>query len=148
MKKMFNYLLVGTVALGIFATQSCTKTCDPGYSGSDCKTETRAQYYGTWKVSGSDNAIPAGSYTNKDLTIASNSGGVLKLNMSSIGFALVFTATMSSDGKTFQVDNFTTGGYAYSGSGTFTSASAMTLSLTEVGGTPSATTIYTLTGTK
>ncbi len=145
---MFNYLLVGTMALGLFAAQSCTKTCDAGYEGSDCKTETRAQYFGTWKVSGTDNSTPQGTYTNKDLTIGTNTGGVLKFSCSSIGFGLVFTATLGSDGKTFTVDTFTSGGYTYTGSGTFTSASAMTLSLTEVGGTPSTTTIYTLTGTK
>lgn len=149
MKKLINYLMMGAVAATLMTTSSCTKTCDPGYEGSDCKTETRAQYYGSWKVSGTDNATPQGTYTNKDLTIGSNSGGVLKLSLSSIGLGLVFDATLGTDGKTFVIDNFTTGGYSYSGTGSFTSSSAMNLTLTEVSNaTPPVTTIYTLTGTK
>lgn len=45
MKKILAAL---TIALVLFIS-ACTKTCETGYEGKDCKTEIRVKYYGTYK---------------------------------------------------------------------------------------------------
>jgi ferritin-like protein len=43
MKKIFKSFLIVAVMASVASISSCTKTCDPGYEGTDCKTETRAK---------------------------------------------------------------------------------------------------------
>jgi hypothetical protein len=151
MKKIVSFMAAAILVATMMTTSSCTKTCDAGYEGSDCKTQVRAKYYGNWSISGTDNAVPQGTYTNKDLTIAAGStSSVFTLRMTSIGLGLVLNATMGATGTSFTVDQATTGGYQYSGTGSFTTSSAMTLNLTEVNTnvTPNVTTLYSFTGTK
>ena len=149
MKKLVSFFAATALVAAMMTTSSCTKTCDAGYEGSDCKTLVRAKYLGTWTINGHDNATPQGTYTNKDLTIAAGgSSSVFTLSLTSVSLSLVYTGTLAADGVTFNIDPITTGGYSYTGTGTFSSASAMTFTLTEVGGTPTTTTIYSFTGTK
>lgn len=82
MKKMFKpFMMMATVA-GILATASCTKTCDPGYEGSDCKTEVREKYVGQWQ--GSD-VCTTGTYSNITITLAGGSASVLNVTISNLG---------------------------------------------------------------
>lgn len=151
MKKIVSFFAAAALVATMMTTSSCSKTCEAGYEGSDCKTQVRAKYYGNWNVNGTDNSTPPGTYTNKDLTIAAgSSSSIFTLRFSSIGLDLVLTGTLGGDGKTFTIDQSTTGSYTYTGTGTFTSSSAMTLNLTEVDAstTPATTTLYTFTGTK
>lgn len=151
MKKIVSFFAAAALVATMMTTSSCSKTCEAGYEGSDCKTEVRAKYYGNWTINGTDNATPPGTYTNKDLTIAAgSSSSIFTLRFTSINLSLVLTGTLGADGKTFTLDQVTSSGYTYSGTGTFTSSSAMTLNLTEVDGstTPNTTTLYTFTGTK
>jgi hypothetical protein len=63
MKKMFNYLLVGTMALGLFAAQSCSKTCDAGYEGSDCKTLSSTKFLGTYSEADTLNGVAQSAFS-------------------------------------------------------------------------------------
>ena len=147
MKKIASFFSALAIIAALMTMQSCAKTCDSGYEGSDCKTEVRAKYFGNWTVNGTDNGTPPGTYTGKHFAVSAGST-INELTFTSVDLALVFPVTLSADGKTFAVNTTVTGSYTYTGSGSFTSANAVNLSLTEVGGTPAATTIYTFTGVK
>ena len=48
MKKIFNSLFIMAAITAMFSTTSCTKTCDEGFEGDDCKTEWRTKFLGTY----------------------------------------------------------------------------------------------------
>jgi hypothetical protein len=111
MKKMFNYLLVGTMALGLFAAQSCTKTCDPGYEGSDCKTETRAKIIGKYKVTETCDTTGGASYF-VDITKASD---VQQVYVAPAGGYTGYTATLKNEGTALTLVSTTPStGYTFS----------------------------------
>ena len=75
MKKLFYSVVVAAaLATGL---NSCTKTCDPGYEGSDCKTEVRAKYVANYLVSGTD--TDGDTYTNIPVEITASSTDVQKV---------------------------------------------------------------------
>lgn len=123
MKKMFRpFLMVATVA-ALFTVNSCTKTCDEGYEGDDCKTEVREKFVGQFKgdetcTVGTDNytiTVAKGSTDvltlvinnayNQGFTVSGKvSGSTLTIEEQTVGSAgskLKGTGTLSGDGKTF-----------------------------------------------
>jgi hypothetical protein len=88
MTTQFRKLALGAFlsisALGAITMTSCTKdkTCDLGYEGSDCKTEERTKFLGTWTaadVTGSTSipysvAVVSGTAINA-ITIANTFSG-------------------------------------------------------------------------
>ena len=47
MKKIFNSFLIVAVMASVASISSCTKTCDAGYEGSDCKTQILTKFLKT-----------------------------------------------------------------------------------------------------
>ncbi|MCS6820049.1 MAG: hypothetical protein RMJ53_03125 [Chitinophagales bacterium] len=82
-----SFLFVATVAT-LFTVSSCTKECDEGYEGNDCKTEIREKYLGSWtaeddcvKNTTTNQPVPytvinkkAGSVTQFEITNVANAG--------------------------------------------------------------------------
>ncbi|MBL7800270.1 MAG: hypothetical protein JNL95_06045 [Chitinophagales bacterium] len=148
MKKLLNFLMIGAVSAMLVTTSSCTKTCDAGYEGSDCKTEVRTKYYGNYKTSGTA-VNTSGSFTITDLivSVSSNASDVQNFNFSYTigGDTYLLNGKIDANGTAFTVPSQTAFGLTYTGTGTFTTSS-MTVQLTEVdGGT---TTTINLTGPK
>ncbi len=56
MKKIFNSFLIVAVMASVASISSCTKTCDPGFEGTDCKTEIRTKFL-------KDNAVTSDNCT-------------------------------------------------------------------------------------
>jgi len=44
MKKLVSFLTATALVATMMTTSSCTKTCDAGFEGSDCKTEMRTKF--------------------------------------------------------------------------------------------------------
>lgn len=44
MKKLVSFIAATALVVALMTTSSCTKTCDAGYEGSDCKTELRTKF--------------------------------------------------------------------------------------------------------
>ncbi len=57
MKKIFNSFLIVAVMASVASISSCTKTCDPGFEGTDCKTEVRAKFLGNYAASDSPGSL-------------------------------------------------------------------------------------------
>ena len=51
-KNFKGFLALSTLAV-VMTIASCTKTCDTGVEGSDCKTEMRTKFLGSWTASDS-----------------------------------------------------------------------------------------------
>ena len=97
MKKIFNSLFIMAAVTAMFSVTSCTKTCDLGYEGSDCKTETRAKYLGNFN--GTEVSTLAGTGP-VSVNATSVNGDVTKVNFYNIydaGFNT--TATLQADGS-------------------------------------------------
>ncbi len=114
MKKIFKTFVAITTIAAVSFISSCTKTCDPGYEGSDCKTETRAKFVGQYQgpetcTVGTDN------YT---LTVAKSSTDVLKITFTNV-YNQAYTAIATVDGSSFTVESQTVAsGVTVSGTGT------------------------------
>lgn len=57
MKSIFKSFLAVAAMASVITISSCTKTCDPGYEGNDCKTEVRAKFIGTYGASDSPGSL-------------------------------------------------------------------------------------------
>lgn len=148
MKKLLNFLMIGAVSAMLVTTSSCTKTCDAGYEGSDCKTEVRTKYYGNYKTSGTAvNTFGSGAITDLIVTVSSNASDVQNFNFTYTlgGDVYLLNGLLDANGTAFTVPSQTAQGVTYSGTGSFTTSS-MTLQLSEVDG--STTTTINLTGPK
>ena len=129
MKKIFNSFVIVAMMAAVATTSSCTKTCDPGYEGSDCKTETRSNYYGIYTLSGSD--TDGDTYSNLQTTVATGGNDVLQMNITMVGNGLTvpFTGKLdASSTSTFSVAQFPFAGEQFTGSGSF-AGKLMTLQL-------------------
>lgn len=147
MKKIFNSLFIMAAITAMFSTTSCTKVCDAGYEGSDCKTEVRAKYIATYKVAGTaTNAGGSLNVTDLLITVTAASSGVSDMNFTYVlgGTTYSLKGTLNSDGSSIEFANQTSNGLTYSGSGSF-AGTTLNLNLTEVG---SATTTILLSGPK
>ncbi len=152
MKKIVSFFAAAALVATMMTTSSCTKTCDAGYEGSDCKTVSAAKYYGTtWVLNGHDDQTPANTITNASFAIAAGStSNVLALSLSSGTFGWTIPATCSSDVKSFTLTQTTVGTSTYTGSGTFVDTKTISLTMTEIDAsqTPSMTYVYTLQATR
>lgn len=150
MKKVFKpFMMMATVA-GVLAVSSCTKTCDPGYEGNDCKTEVREKFVGQWTAS-------------DDCVVDENSGGevpyvVINLvgdniadfkitNVAGAGISLVATTTSSTSFAINSQDiSFAGSTVTVTGNGTISEdAKTITLSYTVSGDAANLTCGATLT---
>lgn len=115
-------------AFGAVTMVSCNKEDDPvvcavGLEGSDCKTEVRTKYVGTYKGSGTDS--DGKTYSNWQLIMTATSTDVTKMTLVLANEASApvrsLTITLKSN-TTFEVDNFTSSdNYTYSGTGSISS---------------------------
>ena len=117
----------GAVA-GLMAVNSCSKTCDPGYEGTDCKTETRAKILGSYHVTETCSVTGAAAY---DVTITASGTDVTKVLVSPFGGYSGLTGTISVDGTTLTIGQQSSAGYTVVGSGTINNSGAsLTVSYT------------------
>jgi hypothetical protein len=114
MKNFFKPFLMAATVASLFFVSSCTKTCDEGYEGSDCKTMTRTKFIGQFKgpetcTVGSDN------YT---VTVSAGSADALTIVFGNV-YNQGFTVTAKVSGSSFTVAEQTVGssGSKASGSG-------------------------------
>ncbi len=120
--------------------------CVTGYEGTDCGTEMRAKFTGTYSISGNvacpvsgNGTIPTGT----SITIGNSSAGVDKIIINMLGTALVATVNGSSlTIATQQVGNMT-----YTGSGTITN-NTLNMTINEFDSTVPETCVYTIAGIK
>ncbi len=158
MKKIKLFLMTLGVTAGIASMNSCTEdkckdvvcqnagtcaegvcTCAAGYEGTNCETEERTKFLGTYSctVSYSDGSS-ADSGVPLIITSASN---IEKVTFTFGG--TVFTAMV--DGSTMTLDPATASGSTYTGSGSVT-GSQLSASITETAA--AGTLVYTITGSK
>jgi hypothetical protein len=129
MKKILNTFVVFAAMTAMVSVSSCTKTCDAGYEGSDCKTEIRSNYYGIYTLSGTD--TDGDTYSNLQTTVASGGTDVFQMNITMVGNGLTvpFTGKLDPNStSTFSVPTFPFAGEQFTGSGSF-SGKLMTLQL-------------------
>lgn len=136
-------------AFGAVTLVSCSKeddVCAVGLEGSDCKTEVRTKYVGTYKGSGSDNT--GKTYTNWSTIFAVTSTTPTKMTMvladETSAPAVALTITLKSN-TTFDVDAYTTtDNFTYTGTGSITSTQAsLTLNQKDNEDTPPSTIVFT-----
>ncbi len=121
MKKIFNSFVVVAMMAAAATTSSCTKTCDAGYEGSDCKTEVRAKIIGTYKVTETCGTTGSAVY---NVTISKSSSDVLKVLIVPFGGYPAITGTAKVDGTNVTVEAQTSGNYTFNGTGTIGSDGA------------------------
>ncbi len=101
MKSIFkSFLAVATLAT-VISVSSCTKTCDPGYEGTDCKTEVRAKFL-------KNNAVVADNCTSGyNLSITAKASDVEYVVFSNLGnFATPAVVEAKADGSTLSATSF------------------------------------------
>ncbi len=128
MKKIVSFFAAAALVATMMTTSSCTKTCDAGYEGSDCKTETRAKFLGSY-TGAEQCTVGTDNYT---VTITSSSTDVVKVVYSNL-YNQNFTVTGTVSGTTLTIASQTVGaaGTTVSGTGTLTtSGNTTTLALT------------------
>lgn len=124
-KLLYSTMMVGALAFGI---TSCTKTCEPGYEGSDCKTEVRAKVIGTYGVN--ENCTPSGN-ASYDITFSKSSADVMNVLITPFGGYPGTTGTAKIDGETITIDAQSSNGWDFNGTGTVSSdGGTITLSYT------------------
>ncbi len=149
MKKARLILSASLLTLGAFSTvtfTSCSKddeVCATGYTGSDCKTEVRASYNGTYRGNGTDNQ--GGTYTNWGLQFSPVGTDATKMQLVVLdgnnASTVLLNITLTSN-TSYTVESKTIGNLTYSGSGTIGSTNA-SLSLTQVTqGNPPTTIVF------
>jgi hypothetical protein len=128
MKKLFRpFLMVATVA-ALFTVNSCTKTCDPGYEGSDCKTEVRAKFLSAGAtVKEKKNGGSEYSYSSTIIKVSSDVQKVALTKVANGFFNTNVTATVDGNALTITEQDPDGDGYKISGTG---SVSGTTLILT------------------
>ena len=102
MKKIFNSFLIVAMIASVASISSCTKTCDAGYEGSDCKTQIRAKFIGQFQ---GPETCTVGT-DNYAITIANSSTDIIKITITNV-YNQTFVATATVDGSTFAVANQT-----------------------------------------
>lgn len=86
--------------------------CDTGYEGTDCDTEERAKFIGTYNVT---EACTSGNYTYS-ITTATSASGITTIIISNFGdYGVNVTATVN--GSNLTIANQTVGGGTFSGTG-------------------------------
>ena len=115
MKKIFTALMVIASFATVTTITSCTKTCDPGFEGSDCKTEVRTKIVGNYSVVETCSSTGAASYT---VAISKSTTDVTKVIVTPFAGYPGITGIISVDGTTLTIASQTVAGYTFSGTGT------------------------------
>lgn len=96
MKKLFKPFMVAAAFAGLMTVSSCTKTCDEGFEGDDCKTEIRAKYVGAF--TGTEECTTGNSIIT--ITYDDQSSDVTKVSIQNLyGAGFVSEGTLQSDGS-------------------------------------------------
>ena len=143
MKKIFNSFLIVAVIASVASISSCTKTCDAGYEGSDCKTEVRAKFVGTYKVSGT--IVTGGvstAFADQTLTIATSSANLQNILLTFGGATVTASTTGTTMTIASQVINVN---YTYTGTGSIAN-NVISFTITETDNTGGVPTVYNITG--
>ncbi|MBS1685616.1 MAG: hypothetical protein JSS76_12720 [Bacteroidetes bacterium] len=106
MKKITSFLMAGALVAALMTTSSCSKTCDAGYEGSDCKTEMRAKFINEpngWLTAETGTQSAPAAFT---VHIQSSSTGVDQIRILNFwnAFTNAVTAKMTSS-TTFTIPN-------------------------------------------
>lgn len=132
MKKIFNSFLIVAVMASVASISSCTKTCDAGYEGSDCKTEMRAKVLtnggtATYNVT-NNSCATSGATWQSTITPASN---VINLLLSNFGHLVCGSGSINVnatiDGTTITIPSQTVCTATISGTGIVTTSSTGTV---------------------
>ena len=128
MKKIFNSFLIVAIMASVASISSCTKVCDAGFEGSDCKTEMRAKFLSS-NYSVTEIATVSGSFGPYNASITSSSTDVKKIFFNNFGD---FTANITEVGTVDATNSVTiaaqtVSGYTINGSGTM-SGTTLTIS--------------------
>ncbi|HWB62183.1 MAG TPA: hypothetical protein VG603_01645 [Chitinophagales bacterium] len=121
MKKSIKSLLAFGAISAILVVSSCTKTCDTGYEGSDCKTEVRAKFLSN-NISASEtkNGGTAYSYST---SIISSSSDLLTVYLTKVAngfFNSNVKATVNGTALTIESQEPDADGYTIQGNGSIT----------------------------
>ena len=121
MKKIVSFLAATALVATLMTTQSCTKTCDAGYEGSDCKTLMSTKFLGSWLATDHGSVSGNHSYTVTITQSSTNNVTLLLQNFAAAGSTCTFHGTVSaSNAVTFA--NETVCGFTISnGTGTISS---------------------------
>lgn len=145
MKKARLILSASLLTMGAFSAMtftSCSKddeTCLVGFTGDDCKTEIRTQYYNTYRGSGSYQGSDGSSDTYTDWALRFNALGTdatkMRLNLLDANDAvqMSFDVTLTTN-TTFSLVEKVDGNSTFTGSGTVNGTTAsLTINETESG---------------
>lgn len=104
--------------------------CPTGYEGTNCETEERAKFFGTWRTT--NETCTSGGPSTFDITITTNSGDISKINIANLyGAGFTAVATLTGNNVSIASQSFGTGSIVGSGS---LSGTTLTLSYTVTGG--------------
>jgi hypothetical protein len=123
-----------------------TCVCDNGYEGTDCSTEVRTKFVGTYSVSGTITCPVSGNGTinNSVLTISNSSSDITKIV---IDFAGQLTITATTEGTSLTIESQSVNGFTYTGNGSI-SGNNITMTLNEFDPGYNETCIYNFSGPK
>lgn len=152
-----KYLGVATLFVAGLATFSgcakkgCTDATADNYDADATEDDgscipARDKFLGTYSLSGTV-ACPVtgnGTINPTATTITTNGGGPLKITIT-LGGTLALTASVS--GTSLTIDNQTTGGFTYTGTGTL-NGNNLNLTINEQDPSVPETCVYTLSGSK
>lgn len=96
MKKIFNSFVIVAMMAAVGTTSSCTKTCDAGYEGDNCKTEVRTKYLGNFNGTEVSTLAGTSQVAVNILTVPSDVNKVTFNNLYDAGFNT--SGTVQSDG--------------------------------------------------
>ena len=147
MKKIVTLFAAAALVATLMTTSSCTKTCDAGYEGSDCKTQVRTKFVNTYTATESKNAGTTYTYpttitagTSTDITEVI----ITRITGQSLGAGGFFTnyvkATTAGTALTIARQNPDGDSYYITGTGALTGTS-LTLTYTISGPNTSGTTV-------
>ncbi|MCW3127127.1 MAG: hypothetical protein JWO03_2785 [Bacteroidetes bacterium] len=138
MKKLVSFLTATALVVTLMTTSSCTKTCDAGYEGSDCKTQVRTKFVNTYTASETKNAGTPYTYPTS-ITAGTSATDITQViitkitgqNLGTGGFFTNYvTGTVSGSTLTIANQSPDGDGYYITGSGTITGTTvALTYSI-------------------
>ncbi len=102
MKKIFNSFLIVAVMASVASISSCTKTCDAGFEGTDCKTEIRAKFL-------KNNGVVADNCTGTgyNISITAKNSDVQYVVFSNLGnYATPAVIEAKAEGTSLSATNF------------------------------------------
>lgn len=115
MKRLFRTFAAFAILGAVATTTSCTKTCDEGFEGDDCKTEVRAKIIGTY---GMTETCSVTGNANYDIVITKASTDVMNVLISPFGGYPGATGTAKVEGDVITISAQSSVGFSFNGSGT------------------------------